>query len=144
MIVGLAPALVCAAATSVAFLLTHRGAVLAPDVEVWRFRATPKRSRIGSARRSRSAGPSFGTRPKSWHGTRPSLRVCAESAWIAEPERGWAAVKFAVLTEIRGPNRDPLALGAALAMIEHALAEPESQPQPANVQPLKPTAAVAG
>ena len=34
MIVGLALALVCAAATSVAFLLKHRGAVLAPDVEV--------------------------------------------------------------------------------------------------------------
>ena len=34
MIVGLALALVCAVATSVAFLLKHRGAVLAPDVQV--------------------------------------------------------------------------------------------------------------
>ena len=43
MIVGLALALVCAAATSVAFLLKHRGAVLAPDVEV----RHPLRSAVG-------------------------------------------------------------------------------------------------
>jgi len=33
-IVGLALALACAVATSVSFLLKHRGAVLAPDVQV--------------------------------------------------------------------------------------------------------------
>ena len=65
------------------------------------------------------------------------------AAWVSEPERGWMAAKFSVPTGITGPNRDPLALGAALAMIAEALAEPESQPQPANVQPLKPTAAGA-
>ncbi len=43
MIVGLALALGCAAATSVAFLLKHRGAVLAPPVEVRR----PLRSASG-------------------------------------------------------------------------------------------------
>ena len=34
MIAGLALALACAVATSVAFLLKHRGALLAPDVQV--------------------------------------------------------------------------------------------------------------
>ena len=62
-------------------------------------------------------------------------------SWLREPTRSWTAGKFGLQTELAGPNREPITIHHALAMIEAALAEP--RPKQEKVQRLKPTAAGA-
>lgn len=51
-------------------------------------------------------------------------------SWVSEPERGWSSRKFSAPSGIEGPNRESIALGPALAMIEAALAPPVEQRKP--------------
>jgi chromosome segregation ATPase len=51
-------------------------------------------------------------------------------SWVSEPERGWTSRKFSAPSGIEGPNRESIALGPALAMIEAALAPPIDRPKP--------------